>query len=160
SDADPHIAEAFSDVDYRNVAEVAAQYYSIVLTDTGTGIVHAAMRETLAMADQVVVVTGLSVDEARLASETLTWPENNGHEDLAREAVVVVNTTAPGTTPVREEEIRRHFDSRVNRVVHLPYDAHIAGGGEIVFADLPRATREAARELAARVVENMRARAK
>ena len=47
SDTDPRIAEAFSGDEYRSVAEVAAHYYSVVLTDTGTGIVHSVMGATL-----------------------------------------------------------------------------------------------------------------
>ena len=43
SDTDPRVSEAFSDTDYENVASVAAHYYSLVLTDTGTGIVHSVM---------------------------------------------------------------------------------------------------------------------
>ena len=35
-----------------------------MLTDTGTGIVHSVMGATLELADQIVVVAGLSVDEA------------------------------------------------------------------------------------------------
>lgn len=156
SDPDPHVAEAFSDADYRSVADIAAQYYSVVLTDTGTGIVHSVMHETLESTDQLVIVTGLSVDEARLASETLTWLESNGRSELAREAIVVLNNATPGKALVQEAELERHFSSRVRHVVKIPYDPQIATGGEIVFADLQPATRQAARELAALVVESLR----
>src|SRR6478735_6600839 len=101
SDTDPCIAEAFSDTDYRDVADLAAHYYSLVLTDTGTGIVHSVMAATLDLADRIVIVSGLSVDEARLASETLTWLETNGFEDRAHEAIVVLNHSTPGTPLVR-----------------------------------------------------------
>ncbi len=90
------MSEAFSDRDYLDVASLAAHYYSIVLTDTGTGIVHSVMGATLDLADQLVIVSGLSVDEARLASETLTWLETNGYADQVRTAVVVLNTVPPG----------------------------------------------------------------
>ena len=159
SDADPHVAEAFSDVDYRSVADVAAHYYSLVLTDTGTGIVHSVMRETLDLADQLVIVAGLSVDEARLASETLTWLESNGRADLAREAIVVLNKAMPGKSLVQDTDLEKHFASRVRHVVRMPYDPQIATGGEITFADLQPQTRQAARELAALVVESLRSRA-
>jgi len=155
SDADPHVSDAFGDDDYRNVAEVAAHYYSIVLTDTGTGIVHSVMDATLQAADQVVIVAGLSVDEARLASETLTWLETNGYADIARNAVVVLNSSRPGTPLVRANEVEEHFRSRVRAVVRLPYDALVAAGGAIAFSELERDTRQAARELAATVVAGL-----
>lgn len=159
SDADPRIAEAFSDSDYRDVAGVAAHYYSLVLTDTGTGIVHSVMSATLDLADQIVIVSGLSVDEARLASETLTWLETNGYAEQAREAIVVLNQSTPGAPLVRLNELQTHFATRAKSVIRMPYDPQIAGGGTIVFANLLPETRVAARQLAALLVEGLRAKA-
>lgn len=156
SDADPQVSIAFSDADYEDVAGLAAHYYSIVLTDTGTGIVHSVMSATLELADQLVIVAGLSVDEARLASETLTWLETNGSAAKARNAVVVLNNARPGAPLVREDELEAHFRTRVRQVVRMPYDAAIGTGSAIVFHDLQPATRQAARELAAAVVEGLR----
>ena len=156
SDSDPRVSEAFSDTDYREVAAIAAHYYSIVLTDTGTGIVHSVMGATLELADQLVVVAGLSVDEARLASETLTWLETNGYADAVRNAVVVLNNSRPGTPLVRPDELEAHFRTRVRDVVRIPYDSSIATGSAIAYHDLQPQTRAAARELAAKVVEGLR----
>ena len=85
SDTDPLLSEAFDENDYNVVADLAARFYSIALTDCGTGIVHSVMRATLQRADSVVIVSGGSVDEARLASETLTWLEANGYGDLVQQ---------------------------------------------------------------------------
>ena len=159
SDADPRVSEAFGDADYRDVAAVAAQYYSLVLTDSGTGIVHSVMGATLDLADQIVVVSGLSVDEARLASETLTWLETNGHAQLAREAIVVLNQSTPGTPLVRLSELEAHFSTRAKHVLRIPYDPQIAGGGPIDFTSLQPETRRAAREIAATLVEGLRVKA-
>ncbi|WP_341999990.1 AAA family ATPase [Microbacterium sp. LWH7-1.2] len=156
SDTDPRVSEAFNDADYRDVAALAAHYYSVVLTDTGTGIVHSVMGATLDLADQIVIVAGLSVDEARLASETLTWLETNGYADKVRSAVVVLNNARPGHPLVQLDELESHFRTRVRAVVRVPYDAHIAAGSAIVFRELQPATRDAARRLAATVVEGLR----
>jgi MinD-like ATPase involved in chromosome partitioning or flagellar assembly len=157
SDTDPRIADAFGDADYRDVADVAAHYYSLVLTDTGTGIVHSVMGATLELADQLVIVSGLSVDEARLASETLTWLETNGYSAQARDAIIVLNQSTPGSPLVRLNELEAHFATRARHVVRMPYDPQIAGGGPIVFTSLLPETRQAARELAALLVEGLRA---
>ncbi|WP_336646234.1 MinD/ParA family ATP-binding protein [Microbacterium sp. USHLN186] len=157
SDADPRVSEAFGDGDYRDVATVAAQYYSLVLTDSGTGIVHSVMGATLDLADQIIIVSGLSVDEARLASETLTWLESNGYAALAREAIVVLDQAAPGAPLVRLSELEAHFSTRARHVLRIPYDPQIAGGGPIDFARLQPATRRAAREIAATLIEGLRA---
>ncbi|WP_235566564.1 MinD/ParA family ATP-binding protein [Microbacterium sp. Root61] len=157
SDTDPRVSEALNDRDYHDVATLAAHYYSIVLTDTGTGIVHSVMGATLDVADELVIVSGLSVDEARLASETLTWLETNGYAEQVRNAVVVLNSARPGAPLVRQDELEAHFQTRVRAVVRMPYDPLIAAGSTITFRDLQPATRLAARELAASVIEGLRA---
>ena len=137
------------------VADHAARFYSIVLTDCGTGVVHSVMRPTLQRANGLVVVSGGSVDEARLASETLTWLEANGYKDLVKNAVVALNTATQGTNVVKLDEIENHFASRVRAVVKIPYDPLLAAGSIIDWPRLSPSTREAARELAALVVAGM-----
>jgi MinD-like ATPase involved in chromosome partitioning or flagellar assembly len=95
------------------------------------------------------------VDEARLASETLTWLEANGHGELVKNAIVALNTATQGTNVVKLDEIEQHFVSRVRDVVRIPYDPFLAAGSIVDWARLGPYTREAARELAALVVEGM-----
>ncbi|MFO7689620.1 MAG: MinD/ParA family protein [Cryobacterium sp.] len=155
SDTDPLLSEAFDENDYNVVADLAARYYSLVLTDCGTGIVHSVMRATLQRADSIVIVSGGSVDEARLASETLTWLEANGYGALVRNSVVALNTATQGTNLVRLEEIESHFRSRVREIVRIPYDPQLAAGSVVSFKDLRPLTQLAARTLAALVVEGL-----
>lgn len=155
SDTDPLLSEAFDEDDYNVVADLCARYYSIALTDCGTGIVHSVMRATLQRADSVVIVSGGSVDEARLASETLTWLEANGYGDLVRNAIVALNTATQGTNLVKLEEIEAHFRSRVREIVRIPYDPQLAAGSIVHYHDLKPVTRAAARELAALVVDGL-----
>ena len=155
SDTDPLLSEAFDENDYNVVADLAARYYSIALTDCGTGIVHSVMRATLQRADSIVIVSGGSVDEARLASETLTWLEANGYGELVRNAIVALNTATQGTNLVRLEEIEAHFRSRVREIVRIPYDPQLAAGSVVSYKDLKPITRLAARTLAELVVEGL-----
>ena len=155
SDSDPMLSEAFNEGDYNVVADMAARYYSVVLTDCGTGIVHSVMRPTLQRANTLVIVSGGSVDEARLASETLTWLEANGYGDLVRNAVVALNTATQATELVKLDEIEQHFKTRVRAVVRIPYDRALAAGSVIKFNELKPGTRQAARELAALVVDGL-----
>ncbi len=155
SDTDPQLSEAFDEDDYNVVADQAGRYYSIVLTDCGTGVVHSVMKPTLERADGLVIVSGGSVDEAKLASETLTWLEVNGHADLVKNAIVALNTATQGTNVVKLEEIETHFASRVRDVVRIPYDPVLAAGSVIDWDKLSPVTREAARGLAALVVEGV-----
>ncbi|MEV8212177.1 MinD/ParA family protein [Leifsonia sp. NPDC077715] len=155
SDTDPMLSEAFDENDYNVVADLSARFYSIVLTDCGTGIVHSVMRATLQRADSLVIVSGGSVDEARLASETLTWLEANGYGDLVRNAVVALNTATHATNLVKLEEIEAHFRSRVREIVRIPYDPQLAAGSVVSWKDLKPLTRLSARTLAALVVEGL-----
>jgi MinD-like ATPase involved in chromosome partitioning or flagellar assembly len=155
SDTDPLLSEAFDEDDYNVVADQAARFYSIVLTDCGTGVVHSVMKPTLERANGLVIVSGGSIDEARLASETLTWLEANGWSDLVKNAVVALNTATQGTNVVKLDEIEEHFLSRVRDVVRIPYDPMLAAGSVIEWDKLGPLTRESVRELAALVVEGM-----
>ncbi|WP_372974647.1 AAA family ATPase [Microbispora sp. GKU 823] len=62
SDRDPSVSEAFSAKDYHAVANVLENFYSICITDCGTGLLHSAMSGVLGMADQIVLVSSPSVD--------------------------------------------------------------------------------------------------
>lgn len=155
SDTDPQLSEAFDEDDYNVVADLCARFYSIALTDCGTGIVHSVMRATLQRADSLVVVSGGSVDEARLASETLTWLEANGYGALVQNAVVALNTATQGTNLVKLDEIEAHFASRVRDTVRIPYDPQLAAGSVVRYDQLKPLTRRASRELAALVVDGL-----
>ncbi|NJC22062.1 MinD-like ATPase involved in chromosome partitioning or flagellar assembly [Arthrobacter pigmenti] len=155
SDTDPTVAQAFDDADYRAVTDILGRYYSIVLTDSGTGMVHSVMKGTLEKADAVVLVSGGSVDEARLASETLSWLEAHGRHDLVAKAIVVINMSSGSRTEVNVNEIEEHFRSRVGTVIRIPYDRHLAEGSRVDLAKLQPRTRDAVTELAALVVDQL-----
>jgi MinD-like ATPase involved in chromosome partitioning or flagellar assembly len=155
SDSDPLLAEAFDDGGYNVVADLAAPHYGIVVTDSGTGVVHSVMRAALQRADAVVVVSGGSIDEARLASETLTWLEANDYGDLAANAVVALNASTQGTDLDKLLDIEDHFRSRVRAVVRIPYDPELAAGSVVRYDALRPFTRDSARQLAALVVDGL-----
>lgn len=155
SDADPTASDAFDADSYNVVADMAERFYSMIVTDCGTSIVHSVMGATLQRADSIVVVSGGSVDEARLASETLTWLEFNGYPELAGNAIVAINTGTQGTNLVKLEQIEAHFRSRVRDIVRIPYDATLATGSVIDFDLVTPHTRSVARELAALVVDGL-----
>jgi len=155
SDSDPTSSDPFDEDSYNVVADMAERFYSVVITDCGTGIVHSVMRATLQRADSIVVVSGGSVDEARLASETLTWLDSNGYPELVKNAVVALNTATQGTNLVKIEEIEAHFRSRVRDIVRIPYDPSLATGSVIDYDLIKPLTRDAARELAALVVDGL-----
>ncbi len=155
SGTDPAISSPFGAKEFNVVADLAEQFYSVAITDGGAGLVDAATKAALERADTVVIVSGGSVDEARVASETLTWLETNGYAELASNAVLALNTATNGTNLMKVEEIEAHFAPRVREIVRIPYDPMLATGSVIHYRELKPFTREAARDLAALVVDGL-----
>ena len=152
SDRDPSVSVAFSEQDYCHVAEVLEHYYSICLTDCGTGLLHSAMTGVLRLADQIAVVSSPSVDGARSASATLDWLQAHGHGDLVRHAVVVLAVVRPrGKSAVDTARLEQHFAARCRAVVKIPYDAYLDEGAEVELGRLNRATADAYLMLAAEI---------
>jgi len=152
SDRDPTVSVAFSDEDYEDVAQVLEHYYSICITDCGTGLMHSAMAGVLHLADQIVLVSSPSVDGARSASATLDWLAAHQYGDLVRGAVVVLSAIRPRSrSTVDLGRLEQHFAARCRAVVRVPYDAHLEEGAEIDLDQLSRATADAYLVLAAEV---------
>ncbi|MFG1947356.1 AAA family ATPase [Nonomuraea sp. NPDC048826] len=150
SDRDPSVSEAFSGADYQAVSQVLENFYSICITDCGTGLLHSAMGGVLGLADQIVLVSSPSVDGARAASATLDWLEAHHYENLVREATVVLCSVRPRSkSAVDINKLEGHFAARCRAVVRVPYDPHLEEGAEIDLDRLQEATRDAYLQLAA-----------
>jgi MinD-like ATPase involved in chromosome partitioning or flagellar assembly len=152
---DPQLSQAFDAGDYEQVVAIAERFYSMVVTDCGTGMVHSAMTGVLASVDQLVLVSSASLDGARSASATLDWLEAQGHGALATEACVVINSVRSRSAEVDVERLSDHFRARTRAVVTVPYDPHLARGTSIELDGLQGRTRRAWVELAAEVVADL-----
>ncbi len=154
SDRDPGASVAFSADDYRAVASVLEHYYSICITDCGTGLLNSAMAGILELADQIVLVSSPSVDGARSASATLDWLDAHGHGDLVSDAVVVLSAVRrKGKSMVDLDRLEQHFAARCRAVVRVPYDPHLEEGAEFRLEYLDTETADAYLCLAALVAD-------
>jgi MinD-like ATPase involved in chromosome partitioning or flagellar assembly len=154
SDRDPAVSVAFSADDYRAVAEVLEHYYSICITDCGTGLLHSAMAGILELADQIVLVSSPSVDGARSASATLDWLEAHGYGNLVGGGVVVLSSVRrKSKSAVDVDRLEQHFAGRCRDVVRIPFDAHLEEGAEVELELLSAETADAYLELAALVAD-------
>jgi MinD-like ATPase involved in chromosome partitioning or flagellar assembly len=152
SDRDPSVSEAFSAGDYQSIAQILENFYSICITDCGTGLLHSAMSGVLGLADQLVLVSSPSVDGARAASATLDWLEAHHYGDLVKAASVVLCSVRPRSkSTVDLERLEAHFSARCRAVIRVPYDPHLEEGAEMELERLQPATREAYLHLAAAV---------
>ncbi|MGI5284550.1 AAA family ATPase [Nonomuraea polychroma] len=150
SDRDPSVSEAFTAADYEAVSAILENFYSICITDCGTGLLHSAMSGVLNLADQLVVVTSPAVDCARATSATLDWLVTHHHEDLVRAATVVLSSVRP-KSPVDLDHLEAHFAAHCRAVVRVPYDPHLEEGAEVDLERLHPRTRDAFLHLAASV---------
>ncbi|MGI5285066.1 AAA family ATPase [Nonomuraea polychroma] len=152
SDRDPSVSEAFSGADYQAVSQVLENFYSICITDCGTGLLHSAMGGVLGLADQIVLVSSPSVDGARAASATLDWLEAHHYADLVKNATVVLCSVRPRSkSAVDIKKLEAHFAARCRAVIRVPYDPHLEEGAEIDLDRLQESTRDAYLQLAASV---------
>ncbi|OBG65099.1 hypothetical protein A5704_12805 [Mycobacterium sp. E735] len=138
---------AFSTTDWQRAADAVSKFYSVVLADCGAGLT----RGLLATASGLVIVTSASVDAARQAAVAIDWLRDSGHRDLLSRACVVINHVSPGEPNVAITDLVRQFGQHVrpDRVVVLPWDKHIAAGGEIEIRLLDPVYQRRITELAA-----------
>jgi MinD-like ATPase involved in chromosome partitioning or flagellar assembly len=148
SESDPAVSEAFSSEDYSRALGVLERFYSLVLTDCGTGMLHSAMSAVLEKADVLVVISSGSVDGARSAAATLDWLDAHGHQDMVRNSIAVINAVRPRSGKVDLKKVVDHFSRRCRAVRHVPFDPHLEEGAEISLERLRPETREALLELA------------
>ena len=149
---DPAMGEAFRREEYQLVCRALARYFDIVITDSGTGLVHSTMRGTLELADRLIVVGSPTVDGASRASKTLDWLLAHGHERLVEDSVLVLCQDR-GSHRVDHAQLYQHFAERCRHVIEIPADQHLYSGGVIDPAMLQPETRQAYLTLAAVVAD-------
>ncbi|MEV6954852.1 MinD/ParA family protein [Streptomyces sp. NPDC051183] len=154
NDSDPAVSRTFDEQDYRQVVELLSGQYPIVLTDSGTGLLHSTMRGVLELSDQLVVLATPSVDGANSAGITFDWLDAHGFHEEARRAVTVVSgVRSSSSRMIRVDDVVSHFRRRCRAVVTVPYDGHLAVGGEVDPDRMRGRTRAAYYELAAVVAQ-------
>jgi putative peptide zinc metalloprotease protein len=154
SDNDPRITEALGEEDYRRVLNVLADHYSVLVCDTGTGVLDSATRGLLNQADQIVLCATQSVDASRVSALTLDWMDQNGYEHLVRDAVVSINAVHTGLADI--DRLQAYFERRCRAVVRIPWDMRLALGAETTLEELQPATQTAYLNLAAMVAAGFR----
>ncbi len=151
SDDDPRITQAIGEAEFQRAIRLLEHHYNLVCLDTGTGVLESATRGILNAADQIVVVSAPSLDGARAASSTLDWLEENGHANLVRGAVAVLNAVRPSEGFVDLNRIESHFANRCRACLRIPWDPHLEAGAEANLAQLRGETQSAFLDVAAAI---------
>ena len=121
--------------DYLMIAEALQERYSykFIVTDCGTNLSDSVMDGVLRMADQLVVVTPTTVDEATVTAGGLEALIDEGYGHLVKNAVTAIVEKSPKDPNVdvqkrineSSQTIRDHFERLTRKVVSIPYDSRI-----------------------------------
>jgi TcpE family len=121
SGAEPH--------DAGELIEAVVARYPLTLADPAAADVPRA----LGIADQLVLVTPSGAEAAGSLAMTLEWLEAHGHSRLARAAVIVLNGVSEQTAE-HAERAAMVAAGRCRAIVRVPWDAGMAGGGQLSAA--------------------------
>jgi MinD-like ATPase involved in chromosome partitioning or flagellar assembly len=152
SDQDPALSEAFNRDQYTAVTDLLRRYFSVLITDSGTGLVHSAMDGALHTADTLIIAAAPTLDGASRSAKTLDWLVAHDHAHLVERAVVALSHDRSSRW-VDSGPIHDYFTRRCHAVIDIPPDPHLTIGGPIYLDELRTRTRDAFLQLAAHVAE-------
>ncbi|MBE3077020.1 MinD/ParA family ATP-binding protein [Clavibacter michiganensis] len=153
---DPEVSDALTADDHARVQALVARYYSVVLTDCGTGVSHPAMAGILRSVSNVVIVTDWAVSAADRAARAIGWLREHGYTHLAESAIVVITDMADVPEEVDRAAIARFLEVSSAQLIQVPRDRAAAGGVQIVPERVSPATRLAWMRIAAAIVDGYR----
>lgn len=153
---DPEVSDSLTAEEYLRIRKLISGYYSVALTDCGTGVTHNAMSGILQSADNLVIAAGYAVSGAKRARSTLQWLAGHGYEDLARNAIVVITDKDEVSSRVDKDAIEEHLSGICRQLIAVPHDRGVADGDLVTLDVLKPETRRAYKEIAAAIVDGYR----
>jgi MinD-like ATPase involved in chromosome partitioning or flagellar assembly len=150
---DPEVSDSLTAEEYLRIRKLISGYYSVALTDCGTGVTHNAMKGILQSADNLIIAAGYAVSGAKRARSTLHWLADHGYEELARNAVVVITDKDEVSSRVDKDAIEEHLSGICRKLIAVPHDRGVADGDLVTLDSLRPETRRAYREIAAAIVD-------
>jgi MinD-like ATPase involved in chromosome partitioning or flagellar assembly len=153
---DPEVSDSLTAEEYLRIRKLISGYYSVALTDCGTGVTHNAMSGILQSADNLIIAAGYAVSGAKRARSTLHWLADHGYEELARNAVVVITDKDEVSSRVDKDAIEDHLSGICRQLIAVPHDRGVADGDLVTLDVLKPDTRRAYKEIAAAIVDGYR----
>lgn len=150
---DPEVSDSLTAEEYLKIRQLIAGYYSVALTDCGTGVTHNAMSGILQSANNLIIAAGYAVSGAKRARSTLQWLAGHGYEELARNAIVVITDKDEVSSRVDKDAIEEHLSGICRQLIAVPHDRGVADGDLVTLDVLRPETRRAYKEIAAAIVD-------
>lgn len=140
--------EALTGDEYRRGVQILRRHYNLLVVDCGTGVLDSSTNSVLHTSDAVVVVTPATVGGVTGAVATLNWLNSHGFDHLIASSMVAIVRQHPVKPTVDVEAIEKLFASAQRPTVQIPFDPHLAEGGEIDLRMLEKETALAFEDLA------------
>ncbi len=147
-------SEALSGTEYATGVETLRRHYNLLLVDCGTGVLDSVTDMVLRSSDAVLVVTPATVGGVTGAVATLNWLSSHGFDHLIAASMVAIVHHQPVKPTVDVEAIEKLFASAQRPTRRIPFDAHLAEGGEVDLRLLDKETALAFEELAAGLADD------
>ncbi|WP_244198591.1 MinD/ParA family ATP-binding protein [Nocardia neocaledoniensis] len=145
---------ALSGAEYTAAATILRRHFNLLIVDCGTGVLDSAAHAVLHSSDAVVVVTPATVGGVTGAVATLNWMATHGFQHLVAKSIVGIVHLQPAKPTVDVAAIEDLFTTAQRPTCVLPFDAHLAEGGEIDLRLLEKETALAFEELAAMLADD------
>jgi MinD-like ATPase involved in chromosome partitioning or flagellar assembly len=140
---------------YRAATHQLNRHFTLSIIDCGSTMDSAVTQEVLGDVDALIVVSSPWFDGASAAGQTLEWLANSGYTALLHRTVVVVNDSDGHAGKKDLKLLVERFGKHGQKVIQLPYDAHLRPGGVIdIRNDVDPLTRRRFLELAAECAEH------
>jgi len=146
--------EALSGSEYTAGTEVLRRHYNLLVVDCGTGVLDSVTNTVLRTSDAVVVVTPATVGGVTGAVATLNWLSSHGFDRLIANSMVGIVHHQPNKPMVEVSAIEKLFATAQRPTWEIPYDEHLAEGGEIDLRLLEKETALAFEEIAAGLADS------
>ncbi|MEV3960099.1 AAA family ATPase [Nocardia sp. NPDC050193] len=147
-------AEALTGNEYQAGVDILRRHYNLLVVDCGTGVLDSSTDAVLRNSDAVVVVTPATVGGVTGAVATLNWLSSHGFDHLIASSVVAIVRQHPVKPTVDIEAIEKLFASAQRPTIQIPFDPHLAEGGEIDLRMLEKETLLAFEDLAAGLADD------
>lgn len=147
-------SQALTGEEYGTGVEILRRHYNLLVVDCGTGVLDSATYTVLRTSDAVVVVTPATVGGVTGAVATLNWLSSHGFDHLIATSVVAIVQQHPIKPTVEVSAIEKLFATAQRPTCQIPFDPHLAEGGEIDLRLLDKETRLAFEELAAGLADD------
>ncbi|MBL1079780.1 MinD/ParA family protein [Nocardia sp. 2] len=142
-------SQALTGQEYLAAADILCRHFSLLLIDCHTDVLDSTTGTVLQHCDAAVITTPATVSGLTGAAATLNWLGAHGYQRLVRHSLIAVVHQHPGKPAVSSDTVTDLFTAVGRPSLILPYDPHLAEGGEIDLRRLREPTRVALEELAA-----------